>query len=219
MNTVAINVYRDQSSEPVQFMATVSAVEPEGGWRLRTSDGALVSRVAASCLLTPEPSDQVLAVQRGEDCWILAVLERSRSSAARIETDGDLHLHSRSGTIEIDGQNGIGLVSSGEVGIRSGRFRLATRMANMLSEKLDWVAGEVSANFRRGAFVGGLFSSVLERLHLKARSAGRDVVELDQIRAGNMDYRAEQTMSLRAENVLTKAEELAKVDGGHIHLG
>ena len=45
----------------------------------------------------------------------------------------------------------------------------------------------------------------------------RAVEETDQLRAGQIDYVAKETLSLHGENALLTAEELVKVDGEQIH--
>lgn len=42
---------------------------------------------------------------------------------------------------------------------------------------------------------------------------------LDEIRAGTVDVRADDLASVRGENTIVSARELAKVDGKQIHIG
>ena len=58
-----------------------------------------------------------------------------------------------------------------------------------------------------------------DRLSQTVRRCFRTVEETDQLRAGRLDYRAENEMLLRAENVLAGARKLVKVDGEQIHIG
>jgi transglutaminase/protease-like cytokinesis protein 3 len=60
---------------------------------------------------------------------------------------------------------------------------------------------------------------VLERWSQKVKRAYRKVEQIDELRAQNIDYSADQTMSLHSENALVTAEGLVKVDGEQIHLG
>ena len=41
----------------------------------------------------------------------------------------------------------------------------------------------------------------------------------DQVRARQMDYRAEQTMQLQAQVMIANADKLFKADSDQIHLG
>ncbi|MCC5863653.1 MAG: DUF3540 domain-containing protein [Wenzhouxiangella sp.] len=219
MNTVQIEAYRPKNTQPVQFVARVCAKGPGPIWKLHDGAIELESRVAASCLLLPGVGDKVLAVASESGCWILVILERTEGAETNIETDGDLVLRSVSGQIRIDGELGLTLRSAESVQLHSSRFKLSSRAAELLTGKLSWVGNEVSAYFQSGSIVGRLFSSMIDCFSLKSRTASREVTELDEVRAGNVDYRADNAMNLRARTVLAKGEELAKLDGGHIHLG
>jgi hypothetical protein len=219
MSTVQIEAYRTKRVQPVQFVARVCAKGPGAMWKLHDGAVELESRVAASCLLRPGVGDRVLAVASDSGCWILVILERSEGTESSIEADGDLVFRSVSGQVRIEGETGLTLCSPDAVEVQSSRFRLSSRVAEMLTGRLSWIGDEMSANFRSGSVVGRLFSSMVDRFSLKAKTVNREVSELDEVRAGNVDYRADNSMNLRARTVLAKGEELAKIDGGHIHLG
>ena len=61
--------------------------------------------------------------------------------------------------------------------------------------------------------------SFCDRLSQTVKNCLRTVEETDQLRAGRLDYRTDNEMVLRAENVLASARNLVKVDGEQIHIG
>ena len=58
-----------------------------------------------------------------------------------------------------------------------------------------------------------------DRLSQTVKRCLRTVEDIDQLRAGRVDYRTEKEMLLRAENVLAGARKLVKFDGEQIHIG
>ena len=58
----------------------------------------------------------------------------------------------------------------------------------------------------------------MSKMKVVGKSAVR-VDGLDQVRSTHIDYRADQTLQLQAENLIANATNLVKVDGEQIHLG
>ena len=67
--------------------------------------------------------------------------------------------------------------------------------------------------------VGRSVDSVLERLHSRVSRSYRRVEELDQVKAGQIDYQADTSLQLHAKYALVTADDLVKVDAEQIHLG
>lgn len=205
---------------PPGVVARVVSHEAEC-WLVRTVDGTQVrARTAASCLLQPRPADRVLLFCTEGHGWILAILERGAPQDGNlIETDGPLEVRSRSGSISFDadtrlvltGRAGIEMESP-SVGVRAGLLKLVARRA-------DWLAGRVDGKFDSLQLVGKLVQSVVDMMRQKSRACYREVESFDQLRSGQMDYRADHTMSLKARNIVGKADDLARVDGKQIHIG
>ena len=81
------------------------------------------------------------------------------------------------------------------------------------------VGREAAWSFGRVRIVSDLIESFADRLLQFARWSQRTVEGIDQVRSGQIDYRAEQLMQLQAQNLVANASNLAKVDGDQIHLG
>lgn len=209
-----------QDSAPPGVVGRVVSGQADD-WLVHTADGAQTrARAAASCLLQPRPADRVLLFCTEQHNWILAILERSEAQDDNvIETDGPLNIRSRSGSISFDagtriamkGRSGIEMESP-SVGIRAGLLKLAAQRA-------DWLAGRVEGKFDSIQLVGKLVQSVVDMVRQKSRACYREVESFDQLRSGQIDYRADHTMSLKARNIVGKADDLARVDGKQIHIG
>jgi len=54
---------------------------------------------------------------------------------------------------------------------------------------------------------------------MRVQRSTRFVEESDQIRAGDIDHRAESTLQMRAETMLMTADVVVRVDADQIHMG
>jgi len=218
MKAVRLDEYQGCTATMSQHMAEV--VQRQGdAWLLQGAGSRLLARQATSCLVTPVQGDRVLVATCGDEAWVLAVLEREAGAPVAFEVEGDLSIGSARGKVSVAGQDGLNLASAGPIAMESPSFYLTTRLAEAVTERLSWVGDRLDARFDGVRFVGRLFDGIVERFSRKARRSYRSIEEVDQVRSGQIDYRADSSLTLKGQNVLAKARELAKIDGGQIHLG
>lgn len=166
-------------------------VEPQGG-----AERWCCPR-AASCLLEPGVGDTVLvAGPQPETLYLIAVITQADASRSRIVAEGDLVIGSRHGRLSL----------------QAPALRLHAREAEVELAEL-----RVTALVAR--FVGRTLETVLDRLSVLARSSFRLTEEVEQVRAGQIDMQATETMRLHAKNTLVTSKALVKVDAEQIHMG
>ncbi len=204
-----------------------------GGYVVRASGPGLLVRVgdgpspteyeakrATSCLLDPALGDHVLLAVFGDGrAFVLAVLERTEEGPATASLDRDLTFRVPNGHINLVAKEGVGIVSTGDVSITSAGFDVRAAEGRVSIDRLAVLGRQLLAEVATVKVVAGAVDSVLDRWVQKVKRAYRTVEELDQLRAGRVDYTAEKSMHLHAENALVTAGELVKLDGEHIHLG
>ncbi len=61
--------------------------------------------------------------------------------------------------------------------------------------------------------------STIKRLTQKLMRSYRTVSDIDQVKAGKIDYNADNVMSLRGKYSLVTAKKDVKIDGKMIHMG
>jgi hypothetical protein len=185
---------RFESPEVVQEVVTVVAALGDEV-RVRSERGEEQARRAVSCLVSPAPGDEVLlaCVPDGR-LFILAVLERTDRESTEIGVSGQLR-------------------------IRAAEIDVSASRGNLVFGTLTALAGALVARTEKARFFAGSLDTVCDRLSQTVQRCYRKVAELDVLRAGRLDYRAEQEICLRAENVLAGARKLVKVDGEQIHIG
>jgi hypothetical protein len=190
------------------------------GIRVDTRYGELSARRAVSCLVEPVPGDRVLvAGDFNDELFVIAVLERTDTTPIRITLEGDLSLGLPSGRFSVAAAHGIDLVSGGDMAITSDELAVRAARGSVFLDKLSFLGRRLFAEIEGIRILGGFFDTVMERAVSRVRRSYRTVEEIDQVRSGGIDYRAENTMSLRGNNTLMTAKELVKIDGDQIHLG
>ena len=152
---------------------------------------------ALSCLVEPQVDDLVMLAQAATGSYILAVLERGA------------HLSPRE----------IRISSDQRLAFEAEELSARARTGSFVIERMKWVGAELLAHLARIEWVGDMLDSISERLRISTRRSYRDVEELDQLHAGQVDHRVDHTYSLRSKHTVMASEGLVKVDGAQIHLG
>jgi len=201
-------------AQPLMGPGTVSAIDVTSGlYRVQTRQGEFSARRAASCLLTPESGDRVwLAGDLSDGLYVTAVLERAASEApVRISLPAGSHIEAEQGALHLEAEQ-LMLHGRAQLALQADSAALCTR-------QLSAVGGEVTASFGRIKLLGDLLETFVDRVVQFARWSQRTVAGIDQVRAAQVDYRAEQTMQLQAHDLIANATQLVKVDGEQIHMG
>lgn len=186
---------------------------------VESASGRFEARRAASCLLAPEVEDQVLvAVPSQGPVYVLAVLERTSSQSLRLELDAEAELVCR-GPLTVFSPEKIELRAGREVGMKAHTVRTMAAETHVHTDRLSIVGRLLEANTQHVKGVLGMVDTVLDRLTQKVKSSYRYVEELDMTRAGDVDMRAQSSLSVRGKNAFVSADELVKVHADQIHLG
>ncbi len=207
------------TSTATELAGYVIRIEGPAAW-VRTDDGEIRARRAVSCLVDPVLGDRVLcALLADGTAYVLAVLEREDDAAATMSMDRDLAIKIPSGRFEVVTQEGVGFVTPGDVSIVSGELDINAAEGRVSFDRLSAMGRQWLAEVSAVKVVAGALDSVLDRLSQKVKRSYKTVEELDQVRAKRIDYAAEKSLHMSAENALVTASELVKFDGENIHLG
>ncbi|MGQ0502408.1 MAG: DUF3540 domain-containing protein [Panacagrimonas sp.] len=187
---------------------------------VRTAAGVIVTRKAVSCLLEPEAGDKVLVSgASASEGYVIAVLERSASTPQRLRLSGDTRLTVENGSLQLLSEQGIEMKAGSAVSIDAPRLEARARHAHLIFGELACIGRTWHAALDKLGFVGQAIEVVAERLSQRLTHSVREVEQVDQLRSGQIDYRASGNASLRGRNTLVTASELVKLDGDQIHLG
>ncbi|WP_437673117.1 DUF3540 domain-containing protein [Sorangium sp. So ce131] len=190
--------------------------------RVRAGSGEYEARRAVSCLVEPELGDRVLLALHDEGCHVLAVLEREgREGGApvRLTADGPIEVSAPAGHLTLAAEHGVRIVSPGETAIASGKVRVAATEASLAVGAMTYVGEQLAAQVDRVKTVAREVESVAERLVQRLERAYRFVAESEQVRANYVEVSATTAVSIKAKTTIVSGGELAKIDGGQIHVG
>jgi len=216
MNNIAVC---RRIEEPYQEYGTVVAGEKDA-LLIRSDMGVYRARRAVSCLVEPEMGDLVLfCTADGEKAYVLAVLERKEGAAATISVAGDLKLRLDNGRFGVEAREGVDIASPRKIAMTSPELDVRAAAADLTFQQTSFTGGIMQASLEKIKLFAGSFDSLLERLHQRVKRSYRFIEETDQVRAENIDHRAEKLLNLRGRNAVINARELVKLDGEQIHVG
>jgi len=193
----------DTAATSGQYAATVIADLGGGEFLVEAGGLPVRCRQAASCLLAPELNDLVLLVRLdGARHYVLSVLERhAPERIARIELGDKARL------------------SAGELACKAEQFALTSSRAQLRIDELSYVGKEWQGVVGAVRHTGRWLHCVVDRLIQVARLSSRQVQEKDEVRAGQIEYVAEDCARLDARVSMLTARKLIKVDAEQVHVG
>ena len=204
--------------EPQVFQAMGTVVRVEGPtFVVRSREGDLRCRRAVSCLVEPLLHDYVLVGGQGQASYVLSVLERE-SRDAQLSCEGDLTVKVAS-RFAVVASEGVDLVTPKHLNLTAAEVGVQASRAKLIASEILAIGSEVVGELANVKLKGTFLDKVFERVTERVQRSFRRVEEIDQLKAKQMDYLAEETLCLRSENMVAVAQELVKVDGEQIHFG
>ena len=181
--------------------------------RFVVSSGTLRARAssAASCLLEPAKGDSVACLRVAPDeVWILAVLQREEGTEQVLRCHGNTRWVVEGGALTIEAPElkirGQGL----DVSVQ--RTLLATDTGEVVGRQFRLIASSVK-------LIGGVLSSVMERVHHFSKHYLRTTDGTDRVSATHIECEAKQLLRMEAEHTLVNGSKLIKARGSQIHFG
>lgn len=169
-------------------------VESEGrGWHCRR---------AVSCVIAPQAGDTVLIAGVDNQMWLLAVLERANPQCAELNVPGDLHIS-----------------SSGALRLSSEALNVTASTGDCHISEMTYSGEKVSAWVTLSRVVGKRAESVWQTVTQISHNLFRSTRQTEQVRAGQLDMKAEDYMRMHAHNTVITSKAITKVDSEQIHMG
>ncbi|AUO03806.1 DUF3540 domain-containing protein [Serratia marcescens] len=205
--TRAVNI-----APPQQAAGQVVNLLPDGSLVVECEGRGWHCRRAASCLLTPALGDSVLVAGCGHQLWAIAVLERAEpQNAARLSVEGDLQIETPNGSLSLHGAQALNL--SGDA------MTLQANSGDCHVDKMKYSGEELSAFVSISRLVGKRCESLWHSVSQISHSLFRKVRQTEHVRAGQLDYQAEDYARIHARNTLITSKDITKLDSEQIHVG
>lgn len=180
-------------------------------------EGLALGRRAKSCLTAIDVGDRVLCSRLGAEVFVLAVLEGAVSGPTRVEVAGSLHV-SAEGSLTLAGRT-VEARAEEDLVLEGSAVRARARAMLLAADELGVVGQAFSASVKTASVVAEYVESKAERVVARAKRVFRFVEELEQLRAGVIDQRAQGLAALRGENTIVAARVLTKIDGEQVKIG
>lgn len=210
---------RARRPEPVHVSGEVRAADARG-FDVQTPLGLVQARLAASCLLRPEPGDKVLVSGPNvAECYVIAVLERQSGGTQHLHLSGDTLLSVEGGSLKLASSERLDLQAGTTASVSAAQVDLRAAKAQVLVGELSAIGRVWTGTLGQLRFVGEALDSVVQRLTQHAKHSLRTIEQTDQVRSGQIDYRADGNANLQGQNTLIHARELVKINGDQVHVG
>jgi Protein of unknown function (DUF3540) len=181
--------------------------------------GSADARVAFSCLVQPEPDDVVAVREAAGLIYIVAILERASAAPTCLLAQGDLSIVSAQGDISLTAARHVQLgaaenvqITACEIGLHAGVARFVLDELQQIGKRAVYYVGQIRS-------VTDILENFAGHILTRARNITRFVEESDQLRAGDVDHRAEGTLQLQARTAFITADKLVRMDAEQIHMG
>jgi len=220
MATSAASPHSQLRYDPVQLLGIVVETGQDRSCLVRCEGRDWRVERAASCLLAPQAGDEVLICGPvPEQVYLIAVVRQADPDTARVELDGDIHLASLKGGISLRSAQDLELGCPRGLSLTSESFDLRTQRGQLTIDELNYLGRQAHVAVARTSWVGSLCELAIDRLTQVAHSVLRLVRDTEQVRAGCLDYEAQQAARIHGANALITAKHLLKVDADQIHMG
>ncbi|MDC9596165.1 DUF3540 domain-containing protein [Xenorhabdus anantnagensis] len=193
------------TTEPLQQMTgLITNVLQDGSFMAESKyNRGWSCRQAASCLLTPSMGDTVLITKINNQLWILAILERAeQQQIAEINVPGDLSISSQ-----------------GNLSMNSNGLKITANNGNCHISEMQYSGESLSAWISITRLVGNQFESLWKTVTQLSNRLFRHTTQTEQVRAGQLDMKAESYARLHAQQTVVTAKAITKIDAEQIHIG
>ena len=187
---------------PMQAAGTVTHGFADGSLTVESEGRGWHCRRAVSCVISPQVGDTVLIASVENQIWLLAVLERLNPQQAELHVPGDLHIR-----------------SSGELSLSGEALRVSAEQGDCHINDLKYSGDKVAAWVSVARIVGKRAESVWQTVTQISQNLLRTTRQMEQVRAGQLDMKAEDYVRLHAHNTVITSKAITKVDSEQIHMG
>lgn len=214
-----VDAISDAAQWPTHGVSVV-VIACEGREARITRDGTVhAARIAFGCLVQPEPGDRVLTSMADGTIWVLSVLDRRSDAPPRLWAEGDLGIVSAGGDISLIAARAVDIGAGTQARVAAPEIDLHAGVARFVLDELTQLGRRINCYVTNLRSIGEVVETFAEHVLIRAKRSSRFIEESDQMRAGDIDHRADGTLQLQAEVAFITADIVVRVDAEQIHMG
>ena len=199
------------------LVATVEGVEEER-IELALGDLRFDGRCAFSCLVVPRAGDIVSLVSRQGRHYVTAILERSGPGELELFSQRAITIRSAA-DVRVTATTNLELDAGDQIRLRSPLLEAVVGRLAAFAQAVRVTTGEALLHSKLARLCSELIDVAAQRIGVSAEHSYRQIDVVEQIRCRQFDLRAAELANIRAQTVLVKAKDLAKVDAAQIQMG
>lgn len=198
--------------------ATVSRVDGSG---LTVEEGDLTypARKAATCLIEPEPGDEVLLLHDGGRAFVLAILERGNQTVPRVDFEDGVDLGSSKGDVSIGSRGSLDLRAGRRIGLAAPVLDLSAAVGRLVTGRLELTGRVANATWERIRVRASKSESLVDEVIGRFRSRFSKVERLDNTEAGVLRQKSEDAHIQETKYSFMRAEKDMKIKAKQIMMG
>ncbi|WP_432786434.1 hypothetical protein AAEX37_00552 [Oligella sp. MSHR50489EDL] len=202
-------------SEPIHALGEIIEVfngesEIERSYLVKVDGVKYLCEKAASCLLMPGQGDSVLVSgSDAEQLYIIAIIKQAEPKQSELQVNGRLNIRAEAFSVQ----------ANQALNLKSSQLDIKADTAQCVIERADYVGKELRSTISMTRIVGKVYELIVDRLSQMSRSSFKITEQAEQLRAGIIDYQAEDSARIHSKYTMVTAKELVKVDSDQIHMG
>jgi uncharacterized protein DUF3540 len=219
--------YRNELSGPAVFageslaeclVAHVDRVEGERV-ELALADGRVSGRCAFSCLVVPCAGDIVSVVKDREGRhYVTAILERADPGDVELFSQRPMTIRSAA-RVRVTATTALELDAGERIRLGSPVLEAVVGRFAAFAKAVCVTSGEALLHSKLARLCSELIDVAAQRIGVSAEHSYRQISGTEQVRCRQFDLRADELANVRAQTVLVKAKDLAKIDAAQIQMG
>lgn len=187
--------------------------------QIAAGDWPCAARVAFSCLVQPEPGDEVLIAEAGGSLWVLAVLERHGTAPALLLAEGDLTIVAAGGALRLAARDDVAVDAGATARLAGAEVEVHASVLRSVVDEVLHVGKRITGHVGVLRVVAELLESFAEHRLLRARRSTRLIEQTDHLRSGEIDHAATGTVQIQAKQAFISADTVVRIDAAQIHMG
>lgn len=183
-------------------------------------DGAVVNAAqAVSCLVKPQTDDKVLLSRCGEDCHVIAVLERQADTSVSLEFPGDVRLQLPKGRLDIASSSGINLASTETLRLVAARTQVMSRSLALDAGEIRSHSQTLQAQTGRARLIADSIDTIGKRISQHADSLVRRIEGIESLHVGALVQHIRKAWTSHSQTSVLTARQDVRIDAERIHMG